>query len=111
MNCRNVLPRSLTEISSRQRWHTWFPRNSTSFEKVLRRESLTITEHFQIDDSDIIFHLKQWQDSDDSILSDLSRRFVGRRLFKAIDLDMLSDERPDFIEAARAVVIRSGFAP
>src|SRR5213080_1313233 len=88
-------------------WHA----SGTSFEKVLRRESLTIAEHFQIDDSDIIFHLKQWQDSDDSILSDLSRRFVGRRLFKAIDLDMLSDERPDFIEAARAVVIRSGFAP
>jgi hypothetical protein len=42
-------------------------------------------------------------------LSDLSRRFVGRRLFKAIDLDMPESERADFIEAAREAVVRSGF--
>ena len=88
-------------------WHA----SGTSFEKVLRRESLTIAEHFQIDDSDVIFHLKQWQDSDDSILGDLSRRFVDRRLFKAIDLDMPENERATFIEAARDVVTQSGWAP
>jgi hypothetical protein len=81
-----------------------------SFEKVLHRQSLTISEHFQIDDSDVIFHLKQWQRAEDSILSDLSRRFVERRLFKAIDLDMPESERADFIQAAREVVVRSGFA-
>ena len=56
-----------------------------------------------------IFHLKQWQRAADPILSDLSRRFVGRRLFKAIDLDMPEDERAGFIEAARDVVVRAGF--
>ena len=81
-----------------------------AFAKVLRREQLTINEHLQIDDSDVIFHLKQWQRSADQILSDLSRRFVGRRLFKAIDLDMPEDERSGFIEAARDVVVRAGFA-
>src|SRR6266496_1767918 len=60
----------------------------TSFEKVLRRQSLSITEHLEMDDSDVIFHMKQWQHSSDPVLSDLSRRFIGRRLFKAIDLDM-----------------------
>ena len=80
-----------------------------SFEKVLHRQSLTITEHLQIDDSDVIFHLKQWQRDADPILSDLSRRFVGRRLFKAIDLDMPESERAYFIEAAREAVVRSGF--
>src|SRR6185503_9114007 len=79
--------------------------------KVLRREQLTIDEHLQIDDSDVIFHLKQWQRSADPILSDLSRRFVERRLFKAIDLDMPEDGRADFIEAARDVVVRGGFSP
>jgi HD superfamily phosphohydrolase len=82
-----------------------------SFEKVLRRRQLTISEHLAIDDSDVIFHLKQWQGSRDSILSDLSRRFVGRRLFKAIDLDMPLGERADFLEGARAIVERGGFAP
>src|SRR5256885_17003203 len=37
--------------------HVWHA-SGTSFEKVLRRERLTNNQHFQIDASDIIFHLK-----------------------------------------------------
>src|SRR2546423_11350457 len=40
----------------------------TSFEKVLRRQSLSITEHLEMDDSDVIFHMKQWQHSSDPVL-------------------------------------------
>lgn len=86
-------------------WHV----TGAAFAKVLRRERLTIREHLQIDDSDVIFHLKQWQDSRDEILRDLSRRFVGRTLFKAIDLDMPIDERAHFMTAARDVVTGAGF--
>src|SRR6266550_2145686 len=60
----------------------------TAFEKVLRRKPLTTTEYLEVDDSDVLFHVKQWQRSGDTILADLSKRFTGRRLFKAIDLDM-----------------------
>ena len=83
----------------------------TSFEKVLRRQALNITEHLEMDDSDVIFHMKHWQHSSDPVLSDLSRRFIGRRLFKAIDLDMPQDEREDFLDAARAAVTHRGFDP
>jgi len=82
-----------------------------AFEKVLNRRALTITEHLEIDDSDVIYHLKQWQRAPDPILSDLSRRFIGRRLFKAIDLDMPIDERAGFLRDARDVVARAGFDP
>ena len=82
----------------------------TSFEKILHRQMLTITEHLEMDDSDVIFHMKQWQRSSDPVLSDLSQRFVGRRLFKAIDLDMPEAERKDFLDAARTIVERGGFA-
>lgn len=82
-----------------------------SFEKVLQRRPLSISEHLEIDDSDIIFHLKQWQRANDKVLSDLSSRFVARRLFKAIDLDMPLNERAQFLEAARGVVAQAGFAP
>src|SRR6059058_6416544 len=61
---RSALRRALELTADGQ--HVWHV-SGTSFEKVLRRERLTITEHFQIDDSDIIFHLKQWQAADDSI--------------------------------------------
>lgn len=81
----------------------------TAFEKMLRRQPLSITEHLSIDDSDVIFHMKQWQHSSDPVLSDLSDRFVNRRLFKAIDLDMPDDERTEFLNAARGVVKQAGF--
>ncbi len=64
-----------------------------------------------MDDSDVLFHVKQWQRSADTILVDLSRRFTGRRLFKAIDLDMPVAERPEFLAAARECVINAGYDP
>jgi HD superfamily phosphohydrolase len=83
----------------------------TAFEKVLQGVPLTLADHIELDDAEVTFHVKQWQRSADAVLNDLSRRFVGRRLFKAIDLDMPDDERADFLSAARTVVARRGFDP
>jgi HD superfamily phosphohydrolase len=83
----------------------------TAFEKVLRRDSLTITEYLEVDDSDVLFHVKQWQRSADTILADLSKRFTARHLFKAIDLDMPVAERPEFLAAARDCVMQAGYDP
>ena len=105
---RSALRRALTLVSEEK--EVWRLAGS-AFEKLLRRQPLTITEHLSMDDSDVIFYMKQWQESPDAMLSDLSRRFVNRRLFKAIDLDMPPDERADFLHAAKTVVERAGFAP
>jgi len=105
---RSALRRALQLVEEGQ--HVWCAAG-TSFENILHRQMLTITEHLEMDDSDVIFHMKQWQRSSDPVLSDLSQRFVGRRLFKAIDLDMPEAERKDFLDAARTVVERGGFAP
>src|SRR6266852_4024948 len=105
---RSILRRALKLLEADEPvWHA----SGTAFEKVLRRQSLSLVEHLEMDDSDVIFHVKQWQRAADPILSDLSRRFVGRRLFKAIDLDMPVAERAHFLLTARAVVMRAGFAP
>jgi HD superfamily phosphohydrolase len=88
-------------------WHA----PGTAFERILRREELSIAEHLQIDDSDFVFHVKQWQNSSDEILSDLSRRFTSRRLFKAIDLDMPNEQQAEFLLSARKIVERAGFDP
>jgi HD superfamily phosphohydrolase len=105
---RSALRRSLELVS---RGAEVWSAAGTAFEKILRRQTLNVTEHLSMDDSDVIFHMKRWQHSSDVVLSDLSDRFVNRRLFKAIDLDMPLDERKDFLAAARAVVERAGFAP
>jgi len=83
----------------------------SGFEKMLRQKPLNVLEHLSMDDSDVIFHMKQWQHSTDKVLSDLSQRFVDRRLFKAIDVDMPHDERQDFLQAAKSIVERAGFEP
>jgi HD superfamily phosphohydrolase len=88
-------------------WHA----PGTAFEKVLRRNEPTITEYLEVDDSDVLFHVKQWQRSSDEILADLSKRFTARRLFKAIDLDMPEAERAGFLSAARECVVRAGYDP
>jgi len=81
----------------------------TPMEKVLAGEKLTLKEHLEIDDSDILFSIKRWQHSTDTILSDLSARFLNRRLFKAFDLDMLESDRASFIADSRKIVADAGF--
>lgn len=105
---RSTLRRALNLLESGK--PVWYAVD-TAFEKVLRKESLTVSEHLEVDDSDVLFHVKQWQRAADPILNDLSRRFTGRRLFKAIDLDMPVSEQADFLSAARECVARAGFEP
>jgi HD superfamily phosphohydrolase len=85
----------------------WFA-PGTAFERILRREQLNLREHLELDDTDIVFHVKQWQHSEDAVLADLSRRFTNRRLFKALELDMPNDERIEFLSQGRKVIERAG---
>ncbi|HSS22603.1 MAG TPA: HD domain-containing protein [Pyrinomonadaceae bacterium] len=105
---RAILRRALMLLEAgRDVWHA----PGSAFEKVLRRETLSVTEYLEIDDSDVFFHVKQWQRSGDAILADLSKRFTTRRIFKAIDLDMPEAERPEFLDAARGYIIAAGYDP
>ena len=105
---RSILRRALQLLAEEK--EVWYA-HDTAFEKILRRQTLTITEHLEVDDSDVLFHVKQWQRSEDEILRDLSTRFIRRRLFKAIDLDMPATERSNFLVEARKCVANSGFDP
>src|SRR6185436_2834481 len=93
---RSIIRRALELLDQgKEVWHA----PGTAFEKILRRETLTVSDHMQVDDSDFVFHIKQWQKSSDAILSDLSGRFVSRRMFKAIDLDMPQEQKSEFMTA------------
>lgn len=103
---RSLLRRALHLFQNGE--NIWFARE-TAFENILKGRKLSLKEHLSIDDTDVGFHIKQWQNSDDKILSDLSRRFLNRRLFKAFDLDMPEDERQNFLDQARKLVENAGF--
>lgn len=85
--------------------------NGTAMESVLTGRKLSLGEHLSLDDSDFIFHIKQWAGSEDETLADLASRFIDRRLFKALDLDMRTGERDQFVAAARHAVAAAGFDP
>ena len=40
-----------------------------------------------LDDTDVLYSLKRWTESDDRVLADLARRFVDRDLFRTTPLD------------------------
>ncbi len=86
-------------------WQT----GATPMDRVLARQKLTLAEHLELDDTDVMFSIKRWQHSDDRVLSDLAKRFLDRRLFKAFDLDMAEDERPEFVAKSRQIVADAGF--
>ncbi|MBK7394360.1 MAG: HD domain-containing protein [Chloracidobacterium sp.] len=88
-------------------WHAV----GTPMEKILAGEKLNLSEHLELDDTDVMFSIKRWQHSGDKILSDLAKRFLDRRLFKAFDLDMPETERSAFIAASRQLVVNAGFDP
>lgn len=88
-------------------WHL----SGSAVEKILHGERLTLEKHLELDDTDVLFHIKQWRASGDVILSDLSTRFIERKIFKAFDLDMDEGDRETFLAQARTVVEDRGFDP
>jgi uncharacterized protein len=81
------------------------------FEKLLKGEKVETREYLQLDDTDVTFHLKQWANDEDAVLADLSRRFIHRRLFKAVDLELTGSRAEKFWTRARELVAQSGFHP
>jgi HD superfamily phosphohydrolase len=79
------------------------------FERVLRREHLDVPEYLQLDDHDLIFHIKQWASEPDPVLADLASRFVNRQLFKTIDLAFAGSLEEEFAGRVREAVEAAGF--
>lgn len=79
------------------------------FEKMLSGEQAGTREYLQLDDTDVMFRLKEWSRDGDEILADLATRLMNRKLFKAIDLG--ADVSGSFWETAAEIVRRGGFDP
>jgi HD superfamily phosphohydrolase len=75
------------------------------FERMLAGEKASVGEYLQLDDTDVMFRLKEWSRDQDEILSDLATRLMHRRLFKAIDLGA---EASKSFETAGDIVRRGG---
>jgi HD superfamily phosphohydrolase len=88
-----------------------FRMRGSVFEKMLMQKEVSTSEYLQLDDTDVTFHLKQWSRESDAALSDLSTRFMNRKLFKAIDLTLTGDSAERFLSRAKDVVRGAGYDP
>src|SRR3954454_1242328 len=57
---KSIIRRALKLVESGQ--PVWYA-PGTAFEKVLQGGQLSLADHLEMDDSDVIFHVKQWQRS------------------------------------------------
>jgi HD superfamily phosphohydrolase len=80
------------------------------FEKLLMGDQLTTLEYVQLDDTDVTYHLKEWSHETDPVLSDLSNRFINRRLLKATDIEATGSNE-ELKVRAREIVAGAGFDP
>ena len=62
---------------------------------LLLGRPLDLREYLSLDETDILFTIKRWTVAPDPVLSDLSRRFINRRLLGGIRID---DRLPQVFE-------------
>lgn len=76
---------------------------------LLLGRPLDLREYLSLDETDILFTIKRWTVAPDPVLSDLSRRFINRRLLGGIRID---DRLPQVFERwgeVEAAIRQAGF--
>jgi HD superfamily phosphohydrolase len=71
---------------------------------LARGERISVADYLRLDDLRVSCALEDWADGGDAVLSDVARRLVERRLFKAIDVDEGFDREAELAEAAARVL-------
>jgi HD superfamily phosphohydrolase len=71
---------------------------------LARGERIAVADYLGLDDLRVACALEDWAGGGDAVLADLARRLVGRRLFKAIDVDEGFDREADLAAAATRVL-------
>lgn len=73
---------------------------------------LSLAHYLAADDIVFTYHLQRWQHHQDSLLSDLCRRFIHRDLLKGRDVSGLEEcDRLDLLAKTRTKVFEQGYDP
>jgi HD superfamily phosphohydrolase len=78
---------------------------------IMNNQGLAVEQFLQVDDYDVYSALKQWRHHTDTILADLSGRFLDRRLLKPIFKAPHSSDVDAQLEQARELVKHYGWDP
>ncbi len=89
----------------------YFIKEKPSARKSISKKAITL--YAALDDYDVFQNIKDWQDSNDTILSDLCTRFLNRDLFRTTFLDappteeLINDVQQQTIEHLQALGINA----
>ncbi|MFE8701900.1 HD domain-containing protein [Cytobacillus sp. FJAT-54145] len=53
----------------------------------LFEEKVTLEDYLKLDEAIILFYFQMWESEEDTVLSDLCKRFMNRNLFKYVEFD------------------------
>jgi HD superfamily phosphohydrolase len=79
-----------------------------------REGDAPLDQYLSLDDGALWVAIANWRDSEDPVLSDLTKRVFARKLFKTLELFPHQSgprERVDLLERARDVARKAGFDP
>lgn len=80
--------------------------------RFMSGEDLSVLEYLYLDDVQMTYHIKRWAEDPDPVLSDLSQRFLNRKLFHTAKLNKLTKkELAEVEQAAREALAKLGFDP
>jgi len=80
--------------------------------KAWINNEINLAQYLATDDGTFIYHLQQWQNHGDRVLSDLSRRYLDRDLLKALDISHVSEsDRKKLLEKVQLWTKQLGFDP
>lgn len=76
-----------------------------------RKRPVDVHDYLSVDDADLLVSLKQWSRCGDSVLSDLSERFLRRCLLKPVFSAPVTQVNDRLRQDARAIVANAGYHP
>ena len=85
-----------------------FKQQPKPFESFFKGE-VTVEDYIALDESIMLAYFQFWMHEDDEILSDLSKRFVNRKLFQYVNLNPF--EQPEVYAELRRLFVQAGINP
>ncbi len=113
---KNLASRALLgKLINRARWvmeHKKISFIDEPTSKWLLGKDLSVGEYLKLDDIQLMYHIKQWAEDFDPVLSDLSSRFLNRKLFKATRIHAGGADHVTEVEnKARSICKSAGLDP
>lgn len=80
--------------------------------KAWLNNEINLEQYLATDDGTFVYHLQQWQNHENRVLADLSRRYLDRDLLKALDISHLDkSDRDSLLEKVQLWTKQLGFDP